>query len=39
MRDYILFPESIIDPKPCSDEELTDELCRLILAYLGVKSR
>ena len=38
MRDYILFPESIIDPEPCSDEELTDELCRLVLAYLGVKS-
>ena len=39
LRDRILFPESILDPQPSSDEELTEELSRSMLAYLGVRTK
>ena len=39
LRDRILFPESIRDPQPSSDEELTEELSRSMLAYLGVRTK
>jgi len=39
LQDQILFSGSVLHTQPSSDEELTEELSRLMLTYLGVRTK